>query len=158
MAIVTTRHFGTVAAIALGVLLAFASRPAAAAPMIETGRQLRAACAAYLQKTTRETENIMAAHDACKEYLSGFIAAYGVSQQVDLTLELEGTGSEPDAALCFRLPTYLSFSDFARLVVDFGQGHREFESKPAFQLAAASLVAKYPCRQFRVQGMPARKH
>ena len=120
---------------------------AKAGPMIETGGQLRTVCAAYMKKNARETENILVKRDECKEYLSGFVAAYGVRRDTVLTSELEGTVSPGyDAMPCFKFPDYLSFSDFARLVVDFVNAHPEYGSKPAFQAAAASLAAKYPCR------------
>jgi hypothetical protein len=134
-------------AVALSVLLLVSlSMVANAAPMIETGQQLSAACAAYLKKTARESENILAKRDSCREYLSGFAAAYSTGKDTDLTSELEGISSGADAPSCFKFPDYLSFSDFARLVVDFVSTHPDYKSRPAFHTTAASLANKYPCR------------
>jgi hypothetical protein len=138
-------EFRNLAIVAL--LIVSLSMTAKAGPLIETGQQLSAACAAYLKKSARETENILAKRDSCREYLAGFAAAYAIGKDTDLTSELEGISpSTAEAPLCFKFPDYLSFSDFARLVVDFVSTHPDYKSKPAFHTTAASLANKYPCR------------
>jgi hypothetical protein len=124
-----------------------AAAPAHAGIMVETGRQLELVCSAYLNKSVRETENSLVETDSCKQYLGGFIRAFGVSRKADLTAELQGTASpDRDAMACFQLPDYLSFTDFARAVVAFVKRHPEYETRAAYQATAASLAAEYPCR------------
>ncbi|MBI1210354.1 MAG: hypothetical protein GC190_02740 [Alphaproteobacteria bacterium] len=132
--------------VAMAIAATFATENAHAALMVETGRQLKAVCEAYLNKSERENENALVKADECKSYLTGFVDVYNIDGGAKLNSELSGTMAHaPRSTTCFKLPDYLAFHDFARLVVSFVKSHPGYEERPAYVVAAASLAGKYPC-------------
>lgn len=120
---------------------------AADASIVETGRQLKVACVLFLKKSTRENNNAMAEPDDCTEYLAGFVRTYGIARRAKLNAEIQGdTGDLSGSQPCVRLPSYLSFEEFARHVVRFADEHPSYEGRSAYELTRASLAAEYPCR------------
>jgi hypothetical protein len=141
---------------------------------IETGAQLVAACQTYLTKSAKESENVVVPVDPCRAYLAGFAAAYGVGQSKNLELRVSGAAPTPpppreidvapwrkpgsggtkeapaapkeEKLPCFVLPSYLSYADFAKLVIAFVSAHAEYRTKPAYIATAAALAEKYPCK------------
>lgn len=111
---------------------------------IQTGEQLRASCAAYLDH--RETANATADASACPEFLAGFANVYAIGKRVELTSLISEATGEADDIGCFALPQYLSFDSFARIVVDFVNANPAYATKPAQIATGAALAAKYPCR------------
>lgn len=141
---------------------------------IDTGGQLATACKSFLGKGTQDAENALAPADPCRTYLAGFASAYGIGQTTTLDTRVTGaapsppppssikvgpwtkpdagaTGAAPATApeekmACFILPAYLSYKEFARLVVDYVAAHADYEAKPAYLATAAALGGKYPCK------------
>lgn len=141
---------------------------------IETGGQLAAACEAYLAKSARETENALAPADPCRSYLAGFASAYGIGQSQTLATRVEGAAPSPpppasikvgpwtkpgsgvtseaptapreEKMACFVLPPYLSYANFAKLVVAYVTAHTDQRAKVAYLVTAAALAEKYPCK------------
>jgi hypothetical protein len=137
--------------LALGTAVAFTTpMPAFAVSVpLETGGQLAATCAAFLRKTPRDLEDVTLKRDACRDYLTGFVEANADGRQTVLSSEIEGEGSLGQPAermACFRMPDYLSFAGFARLVVDFTASNPDYRTKPAYATAAASLASRFPCK------------
>jgi hypothetical protein len=157
---------------AMALSSAFAAQPSQV--RIETGSQLAAACKIYLAKNAREAENAAAPVDPCRAYLAGFAAAYGVGQSQALDTRVGGTAPSPpppttikvdpwtkpearvtskaptspreEKMACFALPSYLSYAEFAKLVVGYVETHPDDGSKPAYIVTAAALAQTYPCK------------
>ena len=133
------------------VLMGPATSNLAAKPIhgpIETDAQLAAACQEFLVTKARDSDNALTPVHHCRNYLSGFIAAYGVAQQTELDARIMGTApaSTEERMACFRMPDYLSFHDFAMTVVDYTVANPEYKAKPAYITTAAALASKFPCK------------
>lgn len=117
---------------------------------IETGAQLSTACQTFLARSSQARENALVPIDPCRAYLTGFIEAYGAAQEAELESRVTNAAPSPapnaEKMACFTLPQYLSFHDFAKLVVDFTASHAEYRTKPAYITVAAALAGKYPCQ------------
>jgi hypothetical protein len=143
---------------------------------IETGAQLASACNTYLAEGAQETENVVRPIDPCRAFLTGFASAYGIGQSKTLESRVTNAAPSPpppaqykmgqwtkpeppppgptvgpsapkeEKMACFALPPYLSYRDFAKLVVDFVSAHADYGTTPAYITAAAALAGKYPCK------------
>ncbi len=72
-----------------------------------------------------------------------------MSQEDSLTVgepfKARRIGPNEDETACFEMPDKLSFRDFATQVVSYAEANPGAAERPAFELAARALEAKYPC-------------
>ncbi len=136
--------------IAAAAVAAFITTPVLANPgkPIETGAQLLDACKAFAAADGKTPENAIAPPNACKGYLSGFVRAYQAQQQASLNAALQGTSSGGGGeTLCIAFPDFLSFKDFAQIVVAYAEADPARAGEPAYDVTGHALAEKYPCAE-----------
>ena len=117
---------------------------AAATGPTETGRQIVAACKAYLQLAPDAAENAMHPQHHCRQFISSFLSAYASGERLTPESRVTGMGSSVQKP-CVRLPDYLSFREMAQRML--AQADRDPASleKSATELAQATLEHDFPC-------------
>lgn len=127
-----------VAASAFPISSAFAD-----ASDVDTGADLTAACAAFASGEESGSGNVSAA--SCKGYLIGMVTSVQQSVEAGAPLVVKRLGPKQDENYCFRLPSLLKYSEFAKLVVSYSAEHPALAERPAIELAAQTLATNYPC-------------
>jgi hypothetical protein len=80
----------------------------------------------------------------CRSYMQGYFEAVRwLNQESDLRSPGSAPGLRP--AGCMRLPDFVSFSDLAKILVDYGQSHPETADISGSELMQRALQDKYPC-------------
>lgn len=115
----------------------------AGASDVGTGADLTAACSAYAAGEGSSSGNVSAA--SCKGFLVGMVTSIQQSVEAGAPLVVKRVGPKQDEDYCFRLPSLLKYSEFARLVVSYSAAHPALASRPAIELAAQTLATNYPC-------------
>jgi hypothetical protein len=131
----------------LMLAVAFASTAALALPEapedIHTGRDLIAACNALLSSDTSDEGAL--ASTACRHFLGTMVLKVYKATPAGMPTEFSRMGAKGDETACFRLPSSLSYVDFAGYIATYFKLHPELADRPAFELGAHTLAAKYPC-------------
>ncbi|MEQ8326134.1 MAG: Rap1a/Tai family immunity protein [Parvibaculum sp.] len=129
--------------IALGAALGAAmfAGGAAAAPEVEGGDQLVTTCQRLLEGGSAPGSE----GEPCKDFVTGMIMSQEDSLTVGEPFKARRIGPNEDETACFEMPDKLSFRDFATQVVSYAEANPGAAERPAFELAARALEAKYPC-------------
>ena len=130
------------------LLMAALESPAnASAPSsdIKTGADLVAACHATLGGDSSEAGRVSAA--ACNQFLAGMVVAVYNATEAGQPTVLHRLGPDGSQSVCFRLPKFLKYQEFAAIAVDYAKSHPELNELPAVELAGRSLADKYPCKE-----------
>jgi hypothetical protein len=135
--------------IAVALSFALASTAAVALPKAEedihTGDDLIAACHALTAPDTSDAGVL--ASTACRHFLGTMVLRVYKATQPGMPTEFSRIGPKGDETACFRLPSSLPFTDLAGYIASYYQAHPELGERPAFELAARTLAAKYPCTE-----------
>lgn len=132
------------------LLAALAAAPAAWANPgadIKTGADLVAACQASMAKDMSEKGQIAAT--ACNQFLAGMVVAVYNATEAGMPTKLHRLGPNKDEEVCFRLPEFLKYEEFAALVIAYDKAHPGLEDSPAAELAGRSLADKFPCKEIK---------
>lgn len=120
------------------------SAPAqAAGPRVDTGSDLVAACEAFLKGDANVDDKVGAA--SCRNYAVGLVTAVNNGREPGAPFEIHRLGPNEDETVCFEPPKLILFDEFAKLAVDYAEQHQDLLDKPAIELSARALAAKYPC-------------
>jgi hypothetical protein len=122
---------------------AFAAVPALPSKIIN-GADLVAACRASLLRDATAKGRLAAT--SCDHYLAGMITAVYSATPAGMPTRLTRFGPREDQTVCFHLPRMLKYDEFAKLVVRYEKQHREYDKRPAVELAGEALADKYPCK------------
>lgn len=121
--------------------------PASALPRseedIRTGSDLMAACQALT--TSDGTDAGALAATACRHFLGSMVLKVYKATPAGMPTEFSRMGPKGDETACFRLPASLKYTAFAGYIADYFKLHPELGQRPAFELGARTLEAKYPC-------------
>ena len=133
----------TLATLVFGALIGGAglAGSAHAAADIEEGDALVMACQSLLDNGSAEGSK----DEACKDFVTSMIMAQEDSLTVGEPFKAHRIGPDEDETACFEMPDKLSFRDVATQVVSYAQANPEASERPAYELAARALEAKYPC-------------
>jgi hypothetical protein len=102
---------------AVGAALSMlAVSPVWATGQVETGRQIVAACKAYLALPEGASDNALHPQHHCRQFIASFLSAYAAGENARTASRVTGTGSSGSEA-CVRLPDYLSFRDMAARMI-----------------------------------------
>lgn len=131
------------ASLAFGTLLAamIAASGAWAASNVEDGNELVDACTALLADGAAAGSQ----GERCKDFLIGMIKTQEETLTLGQPFRAERLGPDEDERACFELPDKLPFAGFAQQVVSYSSSYPEMTKRPAYELAARALEAKYPC-------------
>ncbi|HEX7775208.1 MAG TPA: Rap1a/Tai family immunity protein [Parvibaculum sp.] len=134
---------------ALTVAFIAASTAAVALPRAEedihTGADLIAACHALTAQDTSDAGTL--ASTACRHFLGTMVLKVYKATTPGMPTEFSRIGPKGDETACFRLPPSLPYTDLAGYIASYYEAHPELGERPAFELAARTLAAKYPCPQ-----------
>ncbi len=124
---------------ALGALLFTGG--ASAAPQVESGDELVTACRALLGEGSAPGSE----GEPCKDFLVNMVQTQEESLTLGEPFRALRLGPNEDETACFELPDKLSYRDFAQQVVSYSDANPQAADRPAYELAAKALAAKYPC-------------
>lgn len=130
--------FAVIACSALATNAALATGPT------ETGRQIVAACKAYLQLPANAAENALHPQHHCRQFIASFLSAYAAGERLKPETQATGVGSSATEK-CVRLPDYLSFRDMAARMIAHSERDPATLDKPAAVLARQTLEHDFPC-------------
>lgn len=114
---------------------------ASAANDVEDGTELVHACTVLLAEGTSAGSE----GERCKDFLIGMVKAQEETLTLGQPFRAERLGPDEDERACFELPDKLPFAGFAQQVVSYASEYPEMAKRPAYELAARALEAKYPC-------------
>jgi hypothetical protein len=129
------------AALALSTL---AAGPSWATGQVETGRQIVAACKAYLALPADAAENALHPQHHCRQFIASYLSAYAAGESASTDSAVTGSGSLAKKA-CVRLPAYLSFRDMAARMVAYADSDPSALDNLATELARKTLEHDFPC-------------
>ncbi len=112
---------------------------------IHTGNDLIEACDALLSHNT--SDRGVLASTACRHFLGAMVLKVYKATPAGMPTEFSRIGPNGDETACFRLPDSLRYGAFAEYIAEYFSTHPELGSRPAFELGARTLAAKYPCSQ-----------
>jgi hypothetical protein len=121
---------------------AFAALPDEAGD-IEFGSDLVAACTTLVEHDVSDEGKL--ASKACSDFLGTMVKKVYEATEPGMPTEFSRVGPKGDQTVCFKLPSKLSFVDFAKLVVNYRKSHPELDTRPAFELGAWTLSTNFPC-------------
>ncbi len=110
---------------------------------IHTGDDLVVACNALLKPDTSDAGAL--ASTACRHFLGTMVLKVYKATPAGMPTEFNRLGPKNDETACFRLPSSLSYTDFAAYIASYFEQHPELGERPAFELGARTLAAKFPC-------------
>lgn len=129
--------------LALSVCIA-ATQPALAIGPTETGRQIVAACKAYLALPADSADNALHPQHHCRQFIASFLSAYAAGERMTPETRITGVGSSAKGP-CVRLPEYLSFRDMATRMIAQSERDPSSLDRPAIELAQKTLEHDFPC-------------
>ena len=124
---------------------AFAGLPAEVDD-IHTGDDLVAACRALSEHDVSEDGAL--ASKACSDFLGTMVQKVYNSTEAGAPTQFSRIGPNEDQIACFRLPSKLSFVDFANLILVYANRHPELADRPAFETGAFTLSTNFPCVEY----------
>jgi hypothetical protein len=135
-----------IAAFCFAVSLAFggsAFAVPAEAGDIKHGDDLVAACTALVERDVSDDGKL--ASKACSDFLGTMVKKVYEATEPGMPTQFSRVGPKEDKTVCFRLPSKLSFVDFAKLILTYRKSHPELDERPAFELGAWTLSVNFPC-------------
>lgn len=130
---------------AVGAALSMlAVSPVWATGQVETGRQIVAACKAYLALPEGASDNALHPQHHCRQFIASFLSAYAAGENARTASRVTGTGSSGSEA-CVRLPDYLSFRDMAARMIAYSEKDPSVLDNLAPELARKTLEHDFPC-------------
>ena len=132
-----------VAAFLLAVGASLSAPAQAAGSHVDTGAELVEACQAFLKGQANVDDKVGSA--SCRNYAVGLVTAVNNGREPGAPFEIHRLGPNEDETVCFEPPKLIKFDEFAKLAVDYAETHKELLDKPAVELSARALAAKYPC-------------
>lgn len=124
--------------------LTLAVVPSWAEGQAETGREIVAACKAYLALPPDAAENALHPQHHCRKFVASFLSAYAMGENIGAASRVTGVGSAA-VQVCVRLPEYLSFRDMASRMVAFAESDPTVLDNLATDLARKTLERDFPC-------------
>ncbi len=128
--------------IACAALLLFAASVNAAD--LKTGRELVAACTAYIAIDQSQDNNAARAPHPCRNFLLGFFQSLVARERARTDAMVKGLPFTSKEA-CVRMPDFLSYRDMATRIVNFGKANPSALDLPATTLAQKTLERDFPC-------------
>lgn len=131
------------ASLAFGAALAImlAASGASAATDVEDGTELVDTCTALLADGSAAGSE----GERCKNFLVNMVMAQEETLTIGQPFRAVRLGPDEKGEACFQLPDNLPFAEFARQVTSYAEQNPDMTKRPAYELAARSLEAKYPC-------------
>jgi hypothetical protein len=114
----------------------------------ETGRQIVAACKAYLALSPDDVENARHPQHHCRQFIASFLSAYATGEGLATQSRITGVGSSQNEP-CVRLPDHLSFRDMAARMIAQSERDPASLDGPATELAQKTLEHDFPCEAGR---------
>jgi hypothetical protein len=110
-----------------------------------TGKELTDLCKSEMAPNAEQAQRKPGSPQwQCRSYIQGYFEAVRwLNQESDIRSPATPPGLRP--AGCMRLPDFVSFTDLAKIVVDYGESHPEAANVSGSELMQRALQDRYPC-------------